>query len=435
MISNDTLFRYHDSQCSVILDSKDRLRGQGYITDYRDVYPDVYERIRSQKGVAYVRGTVPLKAMALLYDVVIAYIPPIAQNQIENRFKVTWQELIQLCQCGIVIPLIGKAECYKDEIFRDLLELPNPPYSVWARGLSLLEVFNMSNSLEIAREKLPVDAIASEPEIFAQWKKKTRLDDEDEIKARIRDHIAVLYADLCVFGCANEVNALSKLTPSEICRTLETLNEIRTYPILFGMDSRANYNPSKLADVAKMPLTQRNFQPISVPQKELDILFNGIGIDTSCISVDLIRAYRKDSLGEKLRKGLSEFDSYCDKHIRADRNTNVEEVCNKAANFQRDLKQAIAYLDDSQYARLDKAYKGITNTIKFGAVVGGLTVCQNDMTTASVITVAAAGAIGTWEKWPENIAEIMTELYAKGFFKNPKFTANMWSARQIVRGK
>ena len=128
---NDLLL-FHEKQMDTIKQNQATLNAQGYVKGYRDVYPDIYERVRSQKGVAYVRGNVSIKLMAILYDTVIVYIPPLAQKQLELRFYLKdWNELITLCQHGIVIPIIGRAEQYTAPHFDDLFnKLPSGPYSL-----------------------------------------------------------------------------------------------------------------------------------------------------------------------------------------------------------------------------------------------------------------------------------------------------------------
>ena len=96
MKKNDLLL-FHEKQMDMIKQNQATLNAQGYVKGYRDVYPDIYERVHSQKGVAYVRGNVSIKLMAILYDTVIVYIPPLSQKQLELRFYLKdWNELIAL---------------------------------------------------------------------------------------------------------------------------------------------------------------------------------------------------------------------------------------------------------------------------------------------------------------------------------------------------
>ena len=80
------LLLYHEEQMDIVKQNRIALTKQGYVKGYQDVYPDVYERIHAQKGVAYIRGNVSVKLMAILYDIVIVYIPPLSKKQLETRF-------------------------------------------------------------------------------------------------------------------------------------------------------------------------------------------------------------------------------------------------------------------------------------------------------------------------------------------------------------
>lgn len=159
-MNKDDLVRFHLEQMDIVKQNRVKLEKQGYVKGYQDVYPDIYERLMKKKGVAYIRGEVSVKLMALLYDTLVLFIPPLPKDQIEKRFFLTWEELIILCQQGIVIPIIGDAQSYTAPHFDDLFtKLPAKPSSLWARGLSLLDVFHMEETLDEARRILPVDAV------------------------------------------------------------------------------------------------------------------------------------------------------------------------------------------------------------------------------------------------------------------------------------
>lgn len=431
MSSVENLLQFHFEQEEYIKENADNLRKQGYVKGYKDVYPDIYDRIYSQKGVAYIRGSVPLKLMVLLYDVVIVYIPPLTQSQLEKRFKLKWNDFIKLCQQGLIIPIIGNAINYGKNHFNELFSLPSPPYSLWARGLALLDVFNMSNALDVAKEVLPVDDIASDTRIFSTWKKSTNLDDE-EVKKKIKDDVAVLYADLCIFGCKNEADVLTCLPPNKIYNTLKIMNEIKTYPILFGLESQANYDYDKLKMISKINIRRPDFVPLAVPEKELEILFNGIGINIDNLEVENIIKYHIDGLGQKLRMALSSFNGYCDEKIKKSAPLEMTEVFSKAEAFQSDLKLALRELDSRKYSALDATYNSLTTILKIGTVAIGsaLAFNENSSDLFSVISAIGTGA-SIIASVPEEVAELVTKMSAQ---RQSKFVSNMWAAKRIVGG-
>ena len=436
MTTKDLLL-FHQEQMDIVKRNREHLTSQGYVKNYRDVYPDIYERIHSHKGVAYIRGDVSIKLMAILYDTVIVYIPPLSKKQLEVRFYLkSWDELITLCQHGIVIPIIGKAENYTASHFDDLFnKLPIKPYSLWARGLGLLDVFGMGNTLEIAKEVMPVDAIASDGVTFKKWAKKFNNRDESFVKAKIRDDVAVQYADLCIFGCKNEAESLLSLPPRDLYRNLKLLNEVRTYPILFGLESQANFDHSKLATLSTLPIKPQYYIPQSLPEDELEILYRGIGIDVDDVSITDIIAYHDDGLGKKLRSALSYFNDYCDSQICKAEQMDLTQVYGRAEAFQKELKEAINDLNcNNYYLKLDRSQKTITKVLQIGTVAAGAIVATSP-DASQVLSVASVVATGASiiQAVPESIADLLVKLAAQGV--HSKFVANMWSAKKIVGGK
>ena len=76
-----------------------------------------------------------------------------------------YKDFLTLCRNNIVIPIIGNSHDYSASHFEPLFRGKLPPPSLWARGVALLDVFGMSDTLEIARQKIPVERIASTLEI------------------------------------------------------------------------------------------------------------------------------------------------------------------------------------------------------------------------------------------------------------------------------
>lgn len=437
-MNRNELVLFHEEQMQQVLQNREVLSQQGYVKDYKDIYPDVYQRIKDKKGVAYIRGSVPVKLMALLYDVVIVYIPPIAKTQLEKRFCLNkWEELISLCQQGIIIPIIGKAEYYTANHFNDLFKnMPIKPYSLWARGIGLLDVFGMSNTLEIAKNILPVGAISSDDAIFRKWEKEYPGRTEDFIKSRIQDDIAVQYADLCIFGCKAEAESLLSLSPSDLYKNLKLLNEVRTYPILFGLESQANFDRKRLSTISTMPIKPKYYIPQALPEQELEILFQGIGINIDDVSVNDIISYHNDGLGKRLRSALSYFNNYCDHKISNSEEMDLAQVYRRAEDFQTELRQAIADLTSGQYyKKMDKQVAVTTKILQIGAVVAGAAVATNPLSNQAVSVAAIAGGIvpSIIGEIPETVAEILVKFSARNL--NSKFVANMWSARKIIGDK
>lgn len=431
------LLIYHEEQMDKVKQNREKLMEQGYVKGYQDVYPDIHKRIHLHKGVAYIRGNVSVKLMAILYDAVIVYIPPLSKKQLESRFYLKeWNELIVLCQHGIVIPIIGKGENYTASHFDDLFnKLPDKPYSLWARGLGLLDVFGMSDALEIAKEVMPVRAIADDAAVYKSWAKKYAKRDEKNIKTKIMDDVAVQYADLCIFGCKNEAESLLSLPPYNLYKNLQLINEIRTYPILFGLESQANFDHNKLAAVSTMPMKPQYYIPQALPENELEILYRGIGIDVDDVPIADIVMYHNDGLGKRLRSALSYFNDYCDAKIGKTDKMDLTQVYARAENFQEQLKAAINDLNcKNYYLELDKSQKTVTKVLQIGTVAAGAALAANPKT-SQILSIASVTAVGVSlvEAVPEFIADILVKFAARGI--HSKFVANMWSAKRLVSGE
>ena len=427
-----------------VMDNKDLLIKQGQVKRYQDIYPDVYKRIRSRKSVAYIRGSVSIKLMCLLYDVVIVHIPPISKEQIEKRFHLEWDELIKLCQNGLVIPIIENSEFYTSDHF-DRLFKDTSPYSLWARGIALLDIFNMSNTLEIGKRIGLTKKISTDSGIYKKWTAEygerwiasNGNEKEDVIKQKIIDDIAVQYADLCIFGCKNEAEKLLVLEPLDLYNNLRLLNEVRTYPILFGLESQANFDKEKLLSTSSLlQLNSKSYVPQVIPENELEILYRGIGIEVEDVCVEAIIEYHNDGLGEKIRAALSSFNSYCDKKIRHSEKLNMGTVYERAEDFQKKLESATQDLHDKDtYKKMDKCINITKPVLKIGAIAAGtaLGVFSGLNQELSIPALAATGglslSVSLIDSFPEAVAEVLVKS------SNPRFVANMWSAKKIVDGR
>lgn len=434
MNKRNELLDYHFAQKSIIQNNAAHLRKQGLVKSYRDVYPDIYKRISNCESIAYLRGDVPLKLMALIYDVIVVYIPATSKESIEKRYQLKYEELLSLCEHNIVIPIIGNALEYTAPHFDALFQLANPPYSLWARGLGLLDAFGMSNRLSIAREHLPIDAITQDQKVLTRFQQKLSLPKED-VKKQIADHIAVLYADLCIFGCESDALELNKLPPEDILKRLEMMNEIRTYPILFGLESQPNYNTTKLEAIHSIPISPKNFAPLPVPEKDLEILFEGIGINVDNLTTADIIEYHMDGLGKQLRIALSAFNNYCNGNLNENLNLDIFTVYDKASIFQRQLHAAIKELTPSTYAAIDRTNKHLTQAFQIGTVaIGTLLPIIADHDSPQAFSLSLAGSLGAITlSLPNELAEFVTKLEVSGL--QSKFVANMWKAKRVADGK
>jgi hypothetical protein len=422
---------YHHAQAEKIMEIKLRLTSQRYVKSFLDVYPDIARTFSEKEEIGYVRGHVPIKLMLLIYDKVVVYIPPHSCKLIEQRFQVTFDELIQLCELNLLIPIIGDVKDYIGEHFKKLFSLPTPPSSLWARGLALLDVFGMQNALEIARENLPIAKIASDREILAKWKKRFRRAPDTRIKEMIYDDLAVLYADLCVFGCEDLAKKIAENDNTrEIYMQLQMANEIISYPIFFGMSAQPNFDPAKLGNKVGIAGINHNFK--NVPLKitnDYNLLATKIGIDdVNSIPINEIINYQGDRLGENLRQALAYFNSCCnDSLIQA--SIDESDILTRAESFQEKFKDALASLTPAKFRKLKDMEGRIEGCFKIGAIAILAVFLRGSNDSILNTTGGLASIIALL--FPQKIVDRITSHLIST--TETKFVANIWQAKKIVR--
>lgn len=377
-----------------------------------------------------------MKLMALLYDKLVLFIPPLPKDQIEKRFFLTWEELVTLCQHSIVIPIIGDAQNYTEPYFEELFtNLPAKPASLWARGLSLLDVLDMDDALNEARQILPMEALSQDEGLLAKAAQDYKTRDLPFLREIIRDDVAVMYADLCIFGCRQEAISLLSQSPREIYQTLKLLNEIKTYPVLFGLESQGNFDSCKIEEISTISVQMHRSAPDYFPQNDLEILYRGIGVDVDAISVHDIIRFHNDHLGEKVREALRFFNDYCDQNIVSQSVLDSSQVLTRAELFQKRLNEAVVDLNThGYYHKLDKAEACVEKLFKIGAVTFGL-VFAFDPSLSRIVSVASLAASGgiVISAMPETVANLVVRSVSDEIYS--PFVSNMWQAKKIVDNK
>ncbi len=288
MGEHSKLVEYEIEQQLKVANISDELARKGFVTSAQDLYPDV----DLPSHCSYIRGSIPVKMMLLLYDKVVLYFPPSTVNHLVERSQTSYKDLMYLCKYSLIQPLIGHPTDYIEPHFNELLAC-NPP-SVWARGVSLLSKLSMGDTLEIAKSKLPLERISKLPKIEAQWKAYFPSATKKQLQENIIRDLSTLYADLCIFGYSHMANSLSQFKQlGEVAFYLRFLNEVLTYPILFGMGATPNYSTSIISyrkNCIKLPLNTTS--KIKLIPPELEILLKGYGIYADDLSIEDRRATR-----------------------------------------------------------------------------------------------------------------------------------------------
>ena len=334
-----------------------------------------------------------------------------------------------MCRSGLVQPLIGHAVEYTDDIFIELLKLKPP--SVWARGVGSLSILQMDDVLEEAKNRLPVKKIAMLPLVRREWREHFGNIGEGELTERIIREISTLYADLCVFGYKSIADKLAKELKDEkkIIRQLKFLNEILTYPILFGLGGSPNYSYDKLRSKSRTLKLYLNEKTQIVPLELLNVL-EDIGLSINSLDINKIIEFRSKNIGKYIIDLLYDFEENA--NLFQNHQETVDTVLAKAFILKQELqnfnKEIIPTLTNAK-----KIEKQVDVSIKIGcAVLGGLlgVYIGQDGTAIPCTVLGSIGAEMLSSFIPEESKDILTQKVISKKFSAK--TANLWKINKIV---
>lgn len=413
----EALKEYEERELAFITAHASQVVGRGYIDTWTDLYPD----LARSPSTAFDRGGVPLTLLLLLYERVALYIPPSSTNILEARWGMSTKTVLELAEAGLVQPIIGHPTDYASKHFESLFSL-DPP-SVWARGLGLLDALGMAEKLKEAAKVLPVSEISSLSWIREHWKPHFPTLSGRQLTAAIEREIQTLYADLWIFGSDHVAVALSQLKdPDEIARKLRLVNEVRTYPILFGLGGTTHYN----ADVvAKEPLLLE-MGPPSVLPNEFALLAKGMGIDISSMSARGIIDFHSSDMGRSLRDALHAFEN--DIRNGSPDSIGQEALLGRVAALRERLVNASRVLSSPQDLRTMKdTERRVQGLLRFGGLALGALVARTlGAGWLAMLGPAGFGVMVVDRLLPESFRDVVTRK-ALGQRFSPAI-ANLWQA-------
>jgi hypothetical protein len=261
------------------------------------------------------------------------------------------EAIVQLSHSGFVQLLIGHPTDYGSKHFEQLLELKPP--SIWARGLGLLRALGMEEKLEQARIDLPLRQITSLAWVRRRWRRHFPRASEAQLTENILREISTQYADLWVFGLGDMAKGLAQLrNPSKIAQGLFLANEVRTYPVLFGLGGTAHYDSAKLSEPSLLSsLVSGQRPPRVIVPSELQILMKGIGIDADRLSARDIIEFHGSGCGRHLRLAMSSFSAEAHGLVTANEETSLDRVFSAAAKLQDKILDANRVLADPVFRK------------------------------------------------------------------------------------
>ena len=416
---------YELEQMEAVAGHAHMVREKGLITSSTDLYPDLHWPV----DTAYRKGNVPLSILVLFYDRVVIYVPPLPRQHLEQRWGLPYDTVLQLARAGLIQILIGHPTDYAAEHFDPLLRL-RPP-SVWSRGLALLHALELEHTLPEAYERLPMSAMASLPWIRERWARHFPDASESELTAKIGRELAVNYADLWVFGEREIAESLPGLDdPAKIARGLLLFNEVRTYPLLFGLEGIAHYDlasvqadPRLVQQVLRLP----GNRPVFVPD-ELKLLTEGIGLDVSSLDAETLVEFHSSERGRHLRLALKAFEEQAGLNRRP---LPLDEFFEAAGRFQRLLLEAAQLLNRPDARRQMRKTQGRVQWLfrAGGVAVGALIGSSLGASWLTMLGPASGVGMLIAEKLvPEQLRQnLVTQALAQQFSPG---VAHAWRSRQ-----
>lgn len=366
-----------DDQIATLVSGATELRDRGFVEGPADLYPDYVPATKP----GYTRHAVNVPLMTLLYEQVVVYVSPSPEERLQEKFSIPLASLVDLAEVGIVLPLVGHLEDYTDPAFDALLAL-DPP-SIWARGLGVLEVLDMWDTLDEAQCPLPVTELARTNVIRRWFGAQFPTLDAEALTGRIKQELLTNYADLCIFDEAEVASSLAAhRDPARLVGSLFALNEVRTYPTLFGLGGTANYDLASVkADARLTTSLARNLDrgsDVRAVPRSLSLLLRGLELDVPTMSTDDIIQFHSSGDATRLRSAVSRFESLATRRTGVAEEDNLELFLGRAEEFQTLLREAVAELHDPR--RLDDA-TAIRENAVIALQAGGL---------------AAGGWLGGW---------------------------------------
>ena len=333
----------------------------GYVEHAERIYSDIDKSSR----LAYYRRGTPLLPMLFLYNQVVVFIPPVSKAEVENRFGITWDLLLDFIERKIIITIIGYPAHYgKGKHFNELFE--HKPASVWSRGDELaLEFANGRDYWKQANQLISKDDFVNDTFVMNRFMIQFSRLGQAGLISKIEKEVKTNYVDLCIFGYEPMATSLMKKENHGwgVRRILE-LSERIVYPSLIGLGGTPNYGlnsiaSSNLAMVTTMPEI-KNHGP------ELEVLTNGLSLtNITTITPDLIIDFHKDNMSKKLWAVLDTLEEAINSKV-----INLNDLTARALIAQNIIEDAMQCINGVNYqtkrthaAKSAESFTGLTTKL------------------------------------------------------------------------
>lgn len=332
MLDLDFLREYELKESSII--DKIRLLSSHnrFITKACDLYPD----IDISGSIVYPRGNIPMKLLLLFYDKIIIFVPPANKLYFKNKYGLSFDDFLTLCRKKIIFPIIAHPTDYINDDFEELFEL-NPP-SMWARGISLVNIFGMD--FNEAERKLPLKRISAFKNVRKQWRRYYPDLSEEQLTQNIIRELSTLYADLEIFGYKNVLDNLVdlKIPESQLVYYLKSLNELLTYPHLFGLGGTPiiDYKRTKEKFFYSFPIDMRKESIPDIITPSLRYILEDFDIYINDLSISQLIEYHQENYAIKMREAINDLQMSTKKIFSSDI-ISLETIYQKAEKVKSSL--------------------------------------------------------------------------------------------------
>lgn len=336
----------------------------GFIADGPLIYTDKLVSSR----LAFHRQGAPLKALLLLYEQTVVYIPPADKSELEQRFGISWSDLLKLSERECIIPVIGHPTHYSDKVhFDSMLKLK--PASVWARGDEIAHRFaDGAEYWSIAKRIVPYADMSQTDWLQKRFQRHFPSLSSDSRLDRIQTELLTNFVDLCIHGYEPLATELVTLPdPGYAAKRLLEVSEILTYPSLMGLGGTPNYGLNSEIAVAEARGAEylhrgRELGP------EAELLLRGLSIGfPRLMSPELIMQFHRDGMSTWLWQALAKLEH----QVALKTESHSTELTDAATHAQEILAEALREVRGAGYSSLrsrshDLARSTVGLTIKLG---------------------------------------------------------------------
>lgn len=379
MLDLDFLREYEQKEKSKINRKKFSASDEKYIKSADDLYPE----IDKADGIVYPRGNVPLKLLLLLYNKIAVFVPPTNEEYFKKRYRMSFEDFLTLCRKGIILPIIAHPTDYVNvadknaKFFEELFKL-NPP-SVWARGISLLDYLKID--FEIAKEKLPLNRIVTFKSVREQWRRHYPEISEQQLTNIITRELSTLYADLMIFGYEEVLDNLIKknirksISEHQIVYYLKSLNELLTYPFLFGLGGTPviDYEHTRQKFFYDFPI---NKVAEAVPEyitPNLQYVLEDFEIYLNDLSIRKLIEFHQKGYADDMRKAIRDLQN-TEQNAVADESITFNTIYEKAEKVRLSLDEfhmRIGSEISSKIRDIERAEQTVNNQVLLSGVSFG----------------------------------------------------------------